>query len=109
MGCQDSKEKIENEMIKMKMERAEIRMERKNQLKLLKDIDGCDINLVQIPDYLALDENSGLETKRSKKNEEESINKIKGPKLKMRKSKSQKNNVYRKKSQKSLKKKTIKE
>ena len=44
MGCGDAKEKIENEMVKMKMERVEIQMERQKQLKLLKDIDGTDIN-----------------------------------------------------------------
>ena len=109
MGCEDSKEKIESEMIKMKLERAEIQMERKNQLKLLKDIDGCDIDLVEIPDYLAKDKYAGLETKRSKKNEEESIKKKTTATKRIRKCKSQKFNVYRKKSQKSLKKKTYKD
>ena len=34
MGCGDSKEKIEDEMIKLKFQRAQIQMERKKQIKL---------------------------------------------------------------------------
>ena len=38
MGCGDSKEKIEDEMIKLKFQRAQIQMERKKQIKLLEEI-----------------------------------------------------------------------
>ena len=52
MGCGSMKEKIENEMIAMKMERVTIQMERKNQIKLLEEIDGRKIIESKIPDYL---------------------------------------------------------
>ena len=88
MGCGDAKEKIENEMVKMKMERVEIQMERQKQLKLLKDIDGIDIKVKKIPDYIDL-ESDIVDTKRTKKIETESQQRKKSTtKLKLRKSKS---------------------
>ena len=36
MGCGNSKEKLEDEMIKLKFQRAQIQMERKNQIKRIK-------------------------------------------------------------------------
>ena len=36
MGCGDAKEKIENEMVKMKMERIEVQMERQKTIKIIK-------------------------------------------------------------------------
>ena len=53
MGCGTPKEKLENEIIAMKLERVGIQMERRNQIKLLEDIDGVKINETNIPDYLA--------------------------------------------------------
>ena len=118
MGCGDAKEKIENEMVKMKMERIEVQMERQKQLKLLKDIDGCEIKAPNIPDYIDLNNNSNQnqETKTTKKIDTDlAKRKISTTKLKIRKSKSMKNvkskstlNV-RKYSQKTLKKRTIKQ
>ena len=85
MGCGDAKEKIENEMVKMKMERIEIQMERQKQLKLLKEIDGTEINIKKIPDYIDLN----IDTIMTKKMETESIQKRKNTaKLKLRKCKS---------------------
>ena len=52
MGCGNSKEKVEDEMMKMKMKRIELQMERYNQLQLLKEIDGSEIKPPVIPDYL---------------------------------------------------------
>ena len=52
MGCGTTKEKIENQMMKTKLERNLIQYERKNQLKLLKDIDGVEYKPAFIPDYL---------------------------------------------------------
>ena len=87
MGCGDPREKIENEMLKMKMERSVIQMERKNQLKLLKDIDGIDLKISKIPDYIIESSNTNQDTKRKRRNATESGKKeIK--KLKLRKSKS---------------------
>ena len=79
MGCSDPKVKIESEIIKMKMDRVEIQMERQNQLKLLKDIDGCEIKVNKIPDYIDNDYLESQETNRIKK---------KFKKIKLRKSKS---------------------
>ena len=52
MGCGTAREKLENEMIMMKLERIGIQMERQNQIKLLEDIDGRKIRVPKIPDYL---------------------------------------------------------
>ena len=52
MGCGNPKEKVEDEMMKMKMKRIELQMERYNQLQLLKEIDGSEIKPPVIPDYL---------------------------------------------------------
>ena len=59
MGCGSAREKLENEMILMKLERIGIQMERLNQVKLLEDIDGRKIKMPEIPDYLE----SKLQTK----------------------------------------------
>ena len=53
MGWETSKEKLENEIIAMKLERVGVQMERRNQIKLLEDIEGVKINEPNIPDYLA--------------------------------------------------------
>ena len=55
MGCGDSKEKLEDEMIKLKFQRAQIQMERKNQLKKLEEIEGKKLAEPQIPDFVCLD------------------------------------------------------
>ena len=52
MGCGDPKEKLEDELMKLKMARIELQMERYNQLKLLKDIDGKEVKTAKIPDYI---------------------------------------------------------
>ena len=39
MGCGDSREKIEDEMIKLKFERAQIQMERKKQIQILEGME----------------------------------------------------------------------
>ena len=52
MGCGSPKEKIEDEMMKAKMERIEIQMERINQLHLLKNTYGKEIKTALIPDYI---------------------------------------------------------
>ena len=67
MGCGDSKEKIVNEMIALKLERVGVQMERKNQIKLLEEIDGNKIKEPTIPDYLVLEP--------KEKNNKKSINK----------------------------------
>ena len=54
MGCGDSKEKIEDEMIKLKFERAQIQMERKKQIQILEGIERKKITEPVIPDYISL-------------------------------------------------------
>ena len=63
MGCGSSKEKIENEMIAMKLERVGIQMERRNQIKLLEEMDGRKIKEPNIPDYLVLSPKENIEKK----------------------------------------------
>ena len=53
MGCGNPKEKIENEIIKTKLKRTIIQMERMNQIKLLEKIYGHPIEKTIIPDYIA--------------------------------------------------------
>ena len=52
MGCGNPKEKLEDEMMKIKMSRIEIQMERYNQLQLLKSMNGGQIKTPTIPDYI---------------------------------------------------------
>ena len=52
MGCENTKEKVESELIKMKMARSEVQMERYNQIQLLKEMDGTEIKPSIIPDYI---------------------------------------------------------
>lgn len=73
MGCEDSKEKIVNEMIALKLERVGVQMERKNQIKLLEEIDGNKIKEPTIPDYLVLEP--------KEKNNKKSINKKSNKKI----------------------------
>ena len=54
MGCGDSKEKIEDEMIKLKFQRAQIQMERKKQIQLLEEIEKKKITEPIIPDYISV-------------------------------------------------------
>ena len=73
MGCEDSKEKIVNEMIALKLERVGVQMERKNQIKLLEEIDGNKIKEPTISDYLVLEP--------KEKNNKKSINKKSNKKM----------------------------
>ena len=52
MGCGNPKEKLEDEMMKLKISRIEIQMERYNQLQLLKGINGGELKTPKIPDYI---------------------------------------------------------
>ena len=54
MGCGNSKEKLEDEMIKLKFQRAQIQMERKNQIKILEGIERKKITEPIIPDFISL-------------------------------------------------------
>ena len=52
MGCGSAREKLENEMIMMKLERIGIQMERQNQMQMLEKIDGKKMKVPKIPDYI---------------------------------------------------------
>ena len=78
MGCENTKEKIEDQMMKIKMARIDLQMERMNQLELLKSIDGHQFKAPPIPDYIDKKflENYFLKmTKSSMNNNEETLRK----------------------------------
>ena len=52
MGCSGPREKLEDQMMIMKLERMEVQMEREKQLKKLSEIDGRKIQKKNIPDYI---------------------------------------------------------
>ena len=52
MGCGNSKEKLEDEMLDLKISRIEVQMERYNQMQLLKEKNGINVKSPDIPDYL---------------------------------------------------------
>ena len=54
MGCGDSKEKLEDEMIKLKFQRAQIQMERNKQIQKLEEIERRKITAPVIPDYICV-------------------------------------------------------
>ena len=52
MGCSDSKEKLEDQMLNLQISRIELQMERYKQLQLLKEEKGIEPNFPKIPDYI---------------------------------------------------------
>ena len=52
MGCSTSRESIENQMMKLKLVRMEIQMERENNVNKSTEIDGHKIVYRSIPDYI---------------------------------------------------------
>ncbi len=52
MGCSGEREKIEDKMMLMKLERMEIQMEKEKALKQLSDMEGKQIPFGHIPDYI---------------------------------------------------------
>ena len=83
MGCGDSREKIEDEMIKLKFQRAQIQMERKKQIKILEGIEKKKIAEPIIPDYISVQQetipktNEPEKKKKSASEKKKSINKTK--------------------------------
>ena len=117
MGCGDSKEKLEDEIIKLKFERAQIQMERKKQIQILEGIEGKKITEPVIPDYISLklekpfkNIQTEIKTKKKpvsdkdekdKKNEKKSPKKKKKPKVaKTKKAKHKKTDSTKQDSQK---------
>ena len=98
MGCSGPREKLEDQMMVMKLERMEIQMEREKQLKKLSEMDGRKIQKNNIPDYI------DPEFAREKKLYEDDNNlKVTGGKNKKEKDKKEKDK--KEKDKKSSKKK----
>ena len=103
MGCGNSKEKIEDEMIKIKFQRAQIQMERKNQIKILEGLEKKKITEPVIPDFISLKpERQGKKLLTDTKNKSPINNKIQ----KENKDKTAQDNKKRSKSVKTKNKKT---
>ena len=80
MGCGTSKEKLEDELLKAKLERTEIQYERQKQIKLLKELDGTEYKSKILPEE---EPNANAEENISKKPQ------IKSKSLKIRPKRSQ--------------------
>ena len=52
MGCTTPKEKIEDQMMQIKLLRMEIQMERENKVNQLSQMEGRKITYQHIPDYI---------------------------------------------------------
>ena len=61
MGCTSDREKIEDQMMQIKLNRMEIQMERENKINQLSQMDGRKIKYKNIPDYI--DQNLQLKKK----------------------------------------------
>ena len=99
MGCGNSKEKLEDEMIKLKFQRAQIQMERKNQIKILEGIERKKITEPIIPDFISFQKEKHTKKILTETKENKSVDK------KEKKSKKEKEKDGNKKRRKSVKKK----
>ena len=52
MGCAGAREKIEDRMMLVKLERMEVQMEKEKELKKLSELEGHSVKRSQIPDYI---------------------------------------------------------
>ena len=101
MGCGNSKRKLEDEMIKLKFQRAQIQMERKNQIKILEGIERKKITEPIIPDFISFQKEKPTKKILTETKENKSVDK------KEKKSKKEKDdNKKRSKSVKTKNKKT---
>ena len=96
MGCHEGKVKLEDEIMKAKLERYQIQMERINQLKLLEQLVGKPVKPSTIPDYIAPNIKNKIKNVKEKNNNTSSLTSKK--KLPIRvKPKRSKNNIVRRK------------
>ena len=91
MGCGNTKEKLENEMIKLKFQRAQIQMERKNQIKLLEGLEKKKITEPIIPDFISFEPEkpskkllTEIKSKKDNKNQNEIENKKRNKSVKIK-------------------------
>ena len=103
MGCGNSKEKLEDEMIKLKFQRAQIQMERKNQIKILEGIERKKITEPIIPDFISFQKEKPTKKILTETKENKSVDK---KEKKSKKEKEKDNNKKRSKSVKTKNKKT---
>ena len=103
MGCGDSKEKLEDEMIKLKFQRAQIQMERKNQIKILEGIERKKITEPIIPDFISFQKEKPAKKILTETKENKSVDK---KEKKSKKEKEKDDNKKRSKSVKTKNKKT---
>ena len=52
MGCSGDKEKLEDQMMLVKLKRMEIQMEKEKELKKLSEIEGKPVKRGIVPDYI---------------------------------------------------------
>ena len=102
MGCANNREKLENEMIKLKFQRVQIQMERKNQIKILEGLEKKKITEPVIPDFISLKPERPIkkiltDTKNEKNKKKENKNK---------KDKKDKANIKDKKDKNDIKKRS---
>ncbi len=114
MGCSGPREKLEDKMMLMKLERMEIQMEKEKELSKLSQIEGHKIKPSHVPDYIDpkfakeknIYEDDDLEENNDKKTDINGKNKKgKGKGKGKGKEKLNKKNKNDKKSNKSKKKK----
>ena len=91
MGCATAKEKLESQMMVLKIQRAEITKEREEKLKIYEEMTGERLNRKPIPDYYIVDQktetssnhyNNNSRKNSSKRNSFRSSNKRKSSKSK---------------------------
>ena len=91
MGCATAKEKLESQMMVLKIQRAEITKEREEKLKIYEEMTGERLNRKPIPDYYIVDQktetssnhyNNNSRKNSSKRNSVRSSNKRKSSKSK---------------------------
>ena len=106
MGCGNSKEKLENEMIKLKFQRAQIQMERKNQIKLLEGLEKKKITEPIIPDFISFEPEkpskkllTEIKSKKDNQNEIENKKRNKSVKIKNKNKKQKVENLKVKKKE----------
>ena len=92
MGCGITKEKLEDEIMKTKLERVQIQAERIKQMNLLEEIGGLPYKCPIIPDYIESDIITKKKTGSFHNNNNSNLN----IRIKQRRSKSQKIKTYRK-------------
>ena len=118
MGCAGAREKIEDKMMLVKLERMEVQMEKEKELKKLSELAGHSIKRSQIPDYIDpkfakekqiydddLDGDDGISKKSTVDKKKQKGKKEKNQKMKGKKEKEVKSQKIKKEDDKKKKKK----